>query len=199
MKNRFKTRIKLIIFLFGLFICVSACYANEISLEITRNNLLNPGSKNDLWLHIKNHSKVTKRFFSFNNGAPTAIYLVSSSGEPILPMKRVASNSRAGNSVFSKPFNIAPGDVSGCIVKSSKFKQAQTGIYYMIFAIPAPNEKGIIVSPPCKIFIKNNEFESVNSISFDDLPKVVKNTFRCSFEKLMNEEKIPLKFFKLPF
>lgn len=189
----------LLCFFFLLFLsCNSYASADGIELRISRNDILNPGSKKDLWLHIISHAKENIRTLTFRNGCATLICMVDSSGL-LASYPRFSSPKRGQVNSNQKPFTISPGDTSGTIVDIKNFKLSENGLYYMIYAIPNPEKNSIIVSSPCRLFIKNNEFETVDSISFDDLPGVVKNTFRGEFEKFMSEERISLESCKLPF
>lgn len=182
------------LFFFLILCCNSSVLASEIELQIGRKDI----SRKYLWLHMKSYAKDNIRLFTFRNGSVTDIYMVNSSGN-LVPHLRFAPPARGQANSNKKPFTVYPGDFSGTIINIKNFKLPKDGIYYIVCAIPNPEGNGIIVSSPCKLFIKNNEFETVDSISFDDLPEVARNTFRYSFEKFLNEERISLKSFKLPF
>jgi|GEM_PF-5246529 len=188
-------KIKRLYLFFLLIVCCNSCVlADEIELRISRKDI----SRRYLWLHMISHAKANIRLFTFRNGSGTDIYMTNSSGH-LVPHLRFAPPVRGQVHSNRKPFTIYPGDFSGVVINIKDFKLPDDGIYYMVCAIPSHEGNSIIVSSPCKLFIKNNEFETVDPISFDDLPEVVKKTFRGNFEKFMEEERIPLDSCKLPF
>ncbi len=188
-----KIKLSCLFFLLSVW-CNSCILADEIELRISRQDV----SRKYLWLHIISHAKNNIRQFTFHNGSGTDIHMANSSGH-LVPQLRFTPPVRGQIHSNRRPFTIYPGDTSGAVVCIKEFKVPADGIYYMVYAIPDPEGNGIIVSSPCKLFIKNNEFESVDQISFNDLPDAAKNTFRTEFEKFMNEERIPLESLKLPF
>lgn len=176
----------------------SFSFASEITLQIGRNDLLNPGSKKELWLHIISNHKDIVRGLTFRNGSATAIYLVSSSGLS-LKRSRLSSPRRGQDDSIKRPFSILPGDTSGTIVGLRTFETASAGLHYMIFAIPNPLKKGVLFSNPCQLSIQDGEFEAVVSIPFSRLPNPVKNTFQREFETFLSEEGFPQNSIRLPF
>ena len=186
------------VFFFFLIGFVSSALGEEIELRIDRNELLNPGSKKDLWLHIISHAKEDIRTFTFRNGSAVSIYLVDSFGR-LVPSQRFCSSNR-GQVVNRQPFHISPGDTSGAIERLQNFGLREGGVHYMIFAIPNPNKEGIIISKPCKLLLSGDrQVETLETISFDNLPNPVRVTFRKEFDKFLTEENIPHASFKLPF
>ena len=171
----------------------------EIELRISRNDILNPGSKNDLWLHIISHAREDIRTFTFPNASPLAIYLVDSAGLTI-PHRMFSPPSRENFVSDRRPFHISPGDSSGSIVDAKSFQITASGIYYMIFAIPNPGQKGLIFSLPCKLTITGDRvIEYLETISFADLPGPIKNTFHEEFARFIEQVRFPLASDTLPF
>lgn len=181
---------KFCLFFWFLFF-VSVVNGDEIELLITRNDSVNPSSKNDLWLHIISHKKEDVRAFTFRNGSVISIFLVSSNGN-LIPSKKF-SYSSVSHTEYRRPFHIYPGDVTGVLKSLKDFKLVANGTYYMLFAIPHPFKQGVIFSKPCKLQISvNNLIKTVETIQFVDLPPQVKPPLRKEFENFIFGEKLIL-------
>lgn len=183
--------------LFFLY-CVSA-FSQEIELQISRNEILNPKSKNELWLHIINHGSLGIRVFSFPNSAQMVYFLIDSHGKSV-PFPRFAPPDRSHFVSNRKPFNISPGDTTGAILNVKKFGISEAGLFFLAFSIPGVSDEGIIVSPPYKLHIsKEKAIETIEKVAINDLPSPVRLKFREEFLGFLGAARLTKASSSLPF
>ncbi|MBF0545424.1 MAG: hypothetical protein HQM08_13370 [Candidatus Riflebacteria bacterium] len=173
-----------------------------IELKIEKNDILNPGSKKDLWFSLINHSDKDFRILNFRNGIGAAwvIFLIDSDGNLVKSIYLPPSQEKSGGLVQGSSFWVSSHATSGGIIQIKNFFVQKKGIYYMIYAIPALGKPGIILSSPVKLDLSSDGLiDSLTQILFNEIPQNVKKGFRIAIEKRLIEEKIPLDSFKIPF
>ena len=169
-----------------------------VEIVAKRHDEIGPGSKKEFRFHFINHGDGNIRFLPFLSGHTIAVFLVDDIGFPVR-YKRYSPLRKSSKVSYRRGNSILPGDHSGVTIPLQHFDIRNIGVYFIVCAIPKPDNAGVIFSVPGILSLSKEGIESCVTVSTDLIPSKVKTTFRVEISKRLREEEINFDVKEIPF